>query len=191
MKLEFLSKSVDYVGGEPYKTRVVLGNSEGAIYPIFFKPSYISKDAGELYKLAMDMVLSENFPDKGQNEKINEINDELEKNKNALDEIFKIGEILSLLAVDIRDGLNKNLYLKLAKSIRPLIKGKTYSNGDIIAMPYLYEQNPVWKKGTPTIFKFNSIENKKYVCENGSADELQQLLQQHIIEIVMPRITEV
>ena len=56
MKLEFLSKSVDYIGGEPYKTRVVLGNSEGAIYPIFFEPSSISKDAGELYKLAMDTV---------------------------------------------------------------------------------------------------------------------------------------
>lgn len=197
MKLEFLSKSVDYVGGEPYKTRVVLGNSEGAIYPIFFEPSYISKDAGELYKLAMDTVLSENFPDKGQNEKLNTINDELgknkkitEDNKKALDEIFKIGELLSLLAVDIRDGLNKNLYLKLAESIRPLTKGKTYSNGDIVSMPYLYEQNPLWKKGTPTIFKFNSIENKEYVCENGSSDELQQLLQQHIIETVMPRITE-
>ena len=81
MKLEFLSKSVDYKGGEPYKTRVVLGNSEGAIYPVFFDPTYISKDAGELYKLAMGMVLSDNFPDKGQNEKINEINDELGKNK--------------------------------------------------------------------------------------------------------------
>lgn len=195
MKLEFLSKSVDYVGGEPYKTRVVLGNSEGAIYPVFFDPSYISKDAGELYKLAMGMILSDNFPDKGQNEKLNEINDELgknkkisEDNKKALDEIFKMGELLSLLAVDIRDGLNKNLYLKLAKTIRPLTKGKTYSNGDIVAMPYLYEQNPAWQKGTPTIFKFNSIENKDYACKTGSTDELQQLLQQHIVEIVLPRL---
>lgn len=195
MKLEFLSKSVDYVGGEPYKTRVVLGNSEGVIYPVFFDPSYISKDAGELYKLAMGMILSDNFPDKGQNEKLNEINDELgknkkisEDNKKALDEIFKMGELLSLLAVDIRDGLNKNLYLKLAKTIRPLTKDKTYSNGDIVAMPYLYEQNPAWQKGTPTIFKFNSIENKDYACKTGSTDELQQLLQQHIVEIVLPRL---
>ena len=59
---------------------------------------------------------------------------------------FKMGELLSLLAVDIRDGLNKNLYLKLAKTIRPLTKDKTYSNGDIVAMPYLYEQNPAWQK---------------------------------------------
>lgn len=195
MKLEFLSKSVDYVGGEPYKTRVVLGNSEGAIYPVFFDPTYISKDAGELYKLAMGMILSDNFPDKGQNEKINEINDELgknkkisEDNKKALDEIFKMGELLSLLAVDIRDGLNKNLYLKLAKTIRPLTKDKTYSNGDIVAMPYLYDQNSAWKKGTLTIFKFNSIENKDYTCKTGSIDELQQLLQQHIVEMVMPRL---
>ena len=58
MKLEFLSKSLDYKGGEPYKTRVVLGNSEGVIYPAFFDPDFISKESGELFKLALEQILS-------------------------------------------------------------------------------------------------------------------------------------
>nr|DAR66431.1 MAG TPA: Protein of unknown function (DUF1366) [Caudoviricetes sp.] len=195
MKLEFLNKSLDYMNGEPYKTRVVLGNSEGAIHPVFFDPKYISKDAGELYKLAMDTILLENFPDKGQNDKINAVSDEVEQakkllnsNKKVLDEVYKMSELLSLIAVDIRDGLNKNLYLKLAKTVRPLTKDQVYSNNDIVAMPYLFDTNSRWTKGTPTIFKFNSIKNEDYTCKVGDSNELQQLLQQHIVEMVMPRL---
>lgn len=36
MKLEFTSKSLDYLNNDPYRTKVVLGNSEGAFYPIYF-----------------------------------------------------------------------------------------------------------------------------------------------------------
>lgn len=64
MKLEFLSKSLDYKGGEPYKTRVVLGNSEGVIYPAFFDPDFVSKESGELFKLALEQIYQENFPKK-------------------------------------------------------------------------------------------------------------------------------
>ncbi|MHA6270203.1 DUF1366 domain-containing protein, partial [Streptococcus anginosus] len=83
MKLEFLSKSVDYVGGEPYKTRVVLGNSEGAIYPVFFDPDFINKESGELFKLAWEKIYQENFPKKAENDKFNQVDEQLEKNKKA------------------------------------------------------------------------------------------------------------
>ena len=85
MKLEFLSKSVDYKGGEPYKTRVVLGNSEGAIYPVFFASDAITEEAGVLYKRAMDTVLMENFPDEGQSEKLNKIDKQIEENRKAVE----------------------------------------------------------------------------------------------------------
>lgn len=99
MKLEFLSKSVDYVGGEPYQTRVVLGNSEGAVYPFFFAADFINKDNGELFKLAMEKNYQENFPQRAENEKFNLIGEKIakydeliEKSQKAIKELEGVTE---------------------------------------------------------------------------------------------------
>ena len=119
MKLEYLSKSVDYQGGEPYKTRVVLGNSEGVIYPVFFDPDFVSKESGELFKLALEQIYQENFPKKAENDKFNQVDEQLQKNKEAankaeqaatenkqlLESVSTITEILIALAIGQNGGM--------------------------------------------------------------------------------------
>ena len=43
MKLKFLSKSLEYIGAEPIAVQVILGNDEGAYYPIKFPKDYLEK----------------------------------------------------------------------------------------------------------------------------------------------------
>ena len=73
MKLEFISKSLDYLNNDPYRTKVVLGNSEGAFYPIYFDKDAISKSDVELFELATEKIYQDNFPNRAENEKFNEI----------------------------------------------------------------------------------------------------------------------
>ena len=73
MKLEFISKSLDYLNNDPYKTKVVLGNSEGAFYPVYFDKDAISKSDAELFALASEKIYQDNFPRRAENEKFNEI----------------------------------------------------------------------------------------------------------------------
>lgn len=192
MKLEFLSKSVDYKGGEPYKTRVVLGNSEGAIYPVFFAPDAIAEEAGVLYKRAMDTVLMENFPDKGQNEKLNKIDEQLAENKkSAGDNQKKVADIKALtdvlvsVAISVQGGMDRTAYSKVAALIAPLTQDKRYTNGDIVAMPYPFDTNNKWAQGTATIFKFQTQQSEGYTYKEQT---LQDMLQQGILTIVMPKI---
>lgn len=61
MKLEFISKSLDYLNNDPYRTKVVLGNTEGAFYPIYFdKDAIKNKIKAYLAKMVEDKeVLAE------------------------------------------------------------------------------------------------------------------------------------
>lgn len=192
MKLEFLSKSVDYVGGEPYKTRVVLGNSEGAIYPVFFDPDFIKKESGELFKLALDQIYFVNFPDKAERDKFNQIDEQLEKNKKdgeankqKVEDVSTLTDVLISLAVTQDGGMEQHAYSKVAAIIKPLEKDKRYTNGDIAAMPYPFDANPKWPKGTATIFKFTTREGDGYTYKGQSVEEM---LQKGVLTIVMPKI---
>ncbi|RSJ34328.1 hypothetical protein D8895_09705 [Streptococcus sp. BCA20] len=192
MKLEFLSKSLDYKGGEPYKTRVVLGNSEGAIYPVFFSPDAIAEEAGVLYERAMDAVLMENFPDKGQSEKLNKIDKQLEENKKAVGDNQKkvadvkvLTDVLVSVAISVQGGMDRTAYSKVAALITPLVQDKRYTNGDIVAMPYPFDKNQKWPKGTTTIFKFATRENDGYTYKG---QQVQEMLQQGVLSVILPKI---
>ncbi|MCW1053126.1 DUF1366 domain-containing protein [Streptococcus anginosus] len=192
MKLEFLSKSVDYVGGEPYKTRVVLGNSEGAIYPVFFDPDFISKESGELFKLALDKIFFVNFPDKAETDKFNQIDEQLEKNKKAgeankqkVEDVATLTDVLISLAITRDGGMEQSAYAKVAAIIKPLIKDKRYFNNDIVSMPYPLDTNPKWAQGTATIFKFQMQQSEGYTYQNQTVAEM---LQKGVLTIVMPKI---
>ncbi|MCW1021055.1 DUF1366 domain-containing protein [Streptococcus anginosus] len=192
MKLEFLSKSVDYVGGEPYKTRVVLGNSEGAIYPVFFDPDFISKESGELFKLALDKIFFVNFPDKAETDKFNQIDEQLEKNKKAgeankqkVEDVATLTDVLISLAITRDGGMEQSAYAKVAAIIKPLIKDKRYFNNDIVSMPYPFDTNPKWTQGTATIFKFQMQQSEGYTYQNQTVAEM---LQEGVLTIVMPKI---
>lgn len=199
MKLEFLSKSLDYKGGEPYKTRVVLGNSEGVIYPVFFGPDFVNKDSGELFKLALEQIYQENFPKKAENDKFNQVDEQLQKNKETaskaeqvatenkeyLDTVSAITEILIALAIGQNGGMVAATYSKVAAFIKPLIKDKRYFNNDIVSMPYPFDTNPKWAQGTATIFKFQMQRNEGYTYQNQTVAEM---LQKGTLTIVMPKI---
>ena len=199
MKLEFLSKSVDYRGGEPYKTRVVLGNSEGAIYPVFFDPDFVKKESGELLKMALEQIYQDNFPKKAENDKFNQVDEQLQKNKEAankaeqaatenkeyLDTVSAITEILIALAIGQNGGMPAPTYSKVAAFIKPLIKDKRYFNNDIVAMPYPFDTNPKWAQGTATIFKFQMQQNEGYTYQKQTVAEM---LQKGILTIIMPKI---
>lgn len=192
MKLEFLSKSVDYVGGEPYKTRVVLGNSEGAIYPVFFDPDFIKKESGELFKLALDQIYFVNFPDKAERDKFNQIDEQLEKNKKdgeankqKVEDVSTLTDVLISLAVTQDGGMEQHAYSKVAAIIKPLVKEKRYTNGDIVAMPYPFDANPKWAKGTATIFKFTTREGDGYTYKGQSVEEM---LQKGSLSVILPKL---
>lgn len=199
MKLEFLSKSVDYQGGEPYKTRVVLGNSEGAVYPVFFGPDFIKKDGGELFKLAWEKIYQDNFPQKAENDKFNQVDEQLQKNKETaskaeqaaienkeyLDTVSAITEVLIALAIGQNGGMPVPAYNKVAAFIKPLAKDKRYFNNDIVSMPYPFDTNSKWVQGTATIFKFQMQQSEGYTYQNQTVTEM---LQKGILTIVMPKI---
>jgi hypothetical protein len=192
MKLEFLSKSVDYVGGEPYKTRVVLGNSEGAIYPVFFDPDFISKESGELFKLALDKIFFANFPDKAETDKFNQIDEQLEKNKKAgeankqkVEDVATLTDVLISLAITRDGGMEQSSYGKVAAIVKPLEKEKRYTNGDIVAMPYPFDTNSKWAQGTATIFKFQMQQSEGYTYQSQT---IADMLQKGVLTIVLPRL---
>lgn len=74
MKLTFSSKSQEFeVDGTVKGTKVILSNSDGAIYPVLFPADKISLTNAELEKLALDVIYQENFPQRAENEKFTEI----------------------------------------------------------------------------------------------------------------------
>lgn len=82
MKLSFNSKSQEIgLDGTISGTRVVLSNNEGAYYPVMLPADKISLSNDELENLAKDVIYQENFRDKYENEKFNEITADLAKHK--------------------------------------------------------------------------------------------------------------
>lgn len=82
MKLSFNSKSQEIgLDGTISGTRVVLSNNEGGFLPVMLPADKISLSNSELEELALAVVYQENFRDKYENEKFNEITADLEKHK--------------------------------------------------------------------------------------------------------------
>lgn len=78
MKLKFGSKSQEFnQDGSVKGTKVTLTNDDGAFYPILLEADKISLSNSELEELALDVVYKENFPQRAENEKFNEITKEL------------------------------------------------------------------------------------------------------------------
>ena len=78
MKLKFSSKSQEFaVDGTVTGTKVTLINDDGAFYPVMLPADKIGLSNAELEKLALEVVYQENFPQRAENEKFNEITKEL------------------------------------------------------------------------------------------------------------------
>lgn len=200
MKLEYGSKSQEFdASGTASATKVTLVNSNGAIVPILLPADKISLSNTELFELALESLYEENFPNRAENEKFSKVAQELQKNKEAtdkaeqavtenkenLDTVSAITEVLIALAVSQNGGMPTHAYGKVAAFIKPLIKNNRYLNGDIVAMPYPHDGNPKWPQGTQTIFKFQMQATEGYTYKDQA---ISDMLQQGVLTVVMPRI---
>ncbi|NQL85055.1 DUF1366 domain-containing protein [Streptococcus suis] len=89
MRLKFGNKSLEYTQGEHPKTRVLLINDEGAMYPIYFDKEAIDKADAELFELALEKIYQDNFPNRAEDEKFNEIGKRLAKVDDIAEEATK------------------------------------------------------------------------------------------------------
>ena len=200
MKLEYGTKSLEYDGsGAVSATKVTLVNANGANVPILLPADKISLSNTELFELALEALYQENFPQRAENEKFKKVAQELQKNKEVadkteqavtetkenLDTVSAITEVLIALGISQNGGMPTYAYSKVAAFIKPLVKDRRYSNGDIIAMPYPFDTNPKWPKGTLTIFKFQMQQSEGYTYKD---QDIAEMLQKGILTIVMPRI---
>jgi hypothetical protein len=200
MKLEYGTKSQEFdASGKESATKVTLVNSEGAIVPIMLPADKISLSNTELFELALEALYQENFPNRAENEKFNQVEAQLQQNremtvkmeqattenKENLDTVSVITEVLIALAISQNGGMPTNAYAKVAAFVKPLVKSTRYSNGDIISGAYPFETNAKWPKGTLTIFKFQMQATEGYTYKEQS---LAEMLQQGVLTVVMPRI---
>ena len=102
MRLKFGNKSLEYTQGEHPKTRVLLINDEGAMYPIYFDKEAIDKSDAELFELTLEKIYQDNFPNRAEDEKFNEIGKRLAKiddiTEEATQNLEKIKEQVKLSA---------------------------------------------------------------------------------------------
>ncbi|MBY4976223.1 DUF1366 domain-containing protein [Streptococcus suis] len=89
MRLKFGNKSLEYAQGEHPKTRVLLINDEGAMYPIYFDKEAIDKSDAELFELALEKIYQDNFPNRAEDEKFNAIGKRLAKVDDIAEEATK------------------------------------------------------------------------------------------------------
>jgi len=200
MKLEYGTKSLEYDGsGVASATKVTLVNSSGAIVPILLPADKIGLSNTELLDLALDVIYQENFPQRAENERFSKVDQELQKNKEVadkaeqaaaetkenLDTVSAITEVLIALAISQSGGMPTHTYNKVASFVKPLVKSTRYNNGDIVAMPYPFDTNAKWPKGTQTIFKFQMQQSEGYTYKE---QDIADMLRQGVLTVVMPRI---
>ena len=200
MKLEYGTKSQEFdASGTASATKVTLVNADGAIVPILLPADKIGLSNTELFALALEALYQENFPQRAENEKFNKVDEQIQKNKEMtakmeqattenkenLDTVSAITEVLVALGISQNGGMPTFAYSKVADFIKPLVKGTRYSNGDIIAMSYPFETNAKWPKGTQTIFMFQMRANEGFTYKDQA---LSDMLQQGVLTVVMPRI---
>ena len=141
-----------------------------------------------LIKAVLDIVKTEIDPSSAivqAQEQLNKAKEDLTANKEYLDSVSAITEVLIALAIGQNGGMPTNTYSKVAQFIKPLVKDRRYANGDIVSMPYPYDTNPKWPKETPTILKFQMQPSEGYTWKEQA---LAEMLQQGVLTVVMPRI---
>lgn len=115
MKLKFSSKSQEFeTDGTVKGTKVILTNDEGAIYPVMLKADEIGLSNADLEKLALEVVYQENFPQRAENEKFNEIGEKIAKYDEMIEKMQKAiddSEKMTKLATATLNGLINQMYV--------------------------------------------------------------------------------
>lgn len=109
MKLEFGSKSLTYdSGGHASATKVILTNAEGATVPVNLSADSIDLSNTELLELALEAIYEENFPQRAENEKFNEIGEKIAKYDELIDKSRKAITDLEQATKEAKQGTIRN-----------------------------------------------------------------------------------
>lgn len=104
MKFEYESKSKEYdASGAAYATKVILKNRDGAYVPVFLPVEKIDLSNTELLNAALEVIYQENFPQRAENEKFNELNALTEKANQSITKIeeqFKEAQVTLMNIID-------------------------------------------------------------------------------------------
>lgn len=112
MKFEYDSKSKEYdASGAAYATKVVLKNRDGAYVPVFLPVDKIDLSNTDLLKEALEVIYQENFLQRAENEKFNELDKKIKEyealSKKATETIAKMEEASSIAQVTLMDIIDK------------------------------------------------------------------------------------
>ena len=114
MKLSFNSKSQEIgLDGSVTGTRVVLSNNDGGFLPVMLPAEKISLSNAELEELALEVVYQENFPQRAENEKFNEIGEKIAKYDEMIEKMQKAiddSEKMTKLATATLNDLINHMY---------------------------------------------------------------------------------
>lgn len=114
MKFEYDSKSKEYdASGAAYATKVVLKNRDGAYVPVFLPVDKIDLSNTELLNEALEVIYQENFPQRAENEKINELDKKIAKYYEMIEKMQKSiddSEKMTKLATATLNGLINQTY---------------------------------------------------------------------------------
>ncbi|MGF1205110.1 DUF1366 domain-containing protein [Streptococcus infantarius] len=115
MKLKFSSKSQEFeTDGTVKGTKVTLTNDDGGFLPIMLPADKINLTNTELEKLALEVVYQENFPQRAENEKFNEIGEKIAKYDEMIEKMQKAiddSEKMTKLATATLNGLINQMYV--------------------------------------------------------------------------------
>lgn len=118
-------------------------------------------------------------------QKVENTSQKTDENKEAVERIGKLTNVMILMAVSTDGGMRQDLYNEIASLLPSLTDGVRYTNGDIVAMHYPYDTNPKWPQGTQTIFKFQMQKSEGYTYKGQTVSDM---LQQGVLTMIMPRI---
>ena len=114
MKLKFSSKSQEFeTDGTVKGTKVTLTNDDGGFLPVMLPADKIELSNAELEKLALEVVYQENFPQRAENEKFNEIGEKIAKYDEMIEKMQKAiddSEKMTKLATATLNGLINQMY---------------------------------------------------------------------------------
>ncbi|MCO4497045.1 DUF1366 domain-containing protein [Streptococcus infantarius] len=115
MKLKFNSKSQEFEQDGTVKgTKVTLTNDDGGFLPIMLPTDKIELSNAELEKLALEVVYQENFPQRAENDKFNEIGEKIAKYDEMIEKMqaaIDKSEKMTQLATATLNGLINQMYV--------------------------------------------------------------------------------
>ena len=131
MKFEYASKSQEYdASGAASATKVVLKNTDGAIVPVFLPVEKIDLSNTELLSAALEVIYQENFPQRAETEKFNELDEKI-KEYNALNE--KAAETIAKMEAQMtkQQEQSKTAQLTLINVISKLYEKEVLTDEDL------------------------------------------------------------